>query len=71
MARASRLWITAAVGLVFVLAGSGCGGNANEADVAGTKGVALPDAPKSQAEFFTQQNELLKKPGAAGKSAKP
>ena len=54
-----RTLLLTAVGFSFVVALGGCGPN-NEAGMEGTKGVAPANAPKSQAEFFKQQQELNK-----------
>ena len=54
MARAIRFFVTTAVGLVLVMPHSGCSSNVNDAGVAGTKGEAPADAPKSQEEFFSE-----------------
>ena len=58
-----RFVMFSAVMLSFTLPMAGCG-NENEKSMAGTKGTAAPDAPKSQAEFFNQQKSMIKSPSA-------
>jgi len=64
-----RLLVPAAGGLCLCLLLSGCSGSPNEEGMAGTKGVAPANAPKSQAEFYKQQQEAAAqaKKGAAPK----
>ncbi len=64
-----RALLPGVVGFYFVVAQGGCGVN-NEESMAGTKGVAPANAPKSQAEFFKQQQELSKKATPNAKSQK-
>jgi hypothetical protein len=65
-----RAFVLSAVGLGFTLSLTGCG-NQNESSMAETKGTAAPDAPKTQADFYKQQQALgeqAKKNGAAPKT---
>jgi len=55
-----RALLPCVVGVCLVAAQGGCGEN-NEASMAGTKGVAPENAPKSQSDYFKQQKELDKK----------
>jgi hypothetical protein len=67
-----RALVLPAVGLGLTLSLTGCG-NQNEASMGDTKGVAAPDAPKTQAEFFKQQQALAeqaKKNGGAAPKTK-
>ena len=50
-----RFPIVSAVVLGLALPLGGCNSDSNEASMAGTKGVAAPNAPKSQADFYNQQ----------------
>jgi len=58
------------VALGFALPMAGCS-NENDASMAGTRGTAAPDAPKSQAQFYEQQQaqakELTTKPARTKK----
>jgi hypothetical protein len=65
MRSVSRFPIVSAVVLGFLLPLGGCN-DSNEASMAGTKGVAAPDAPKNQAEYYKQQKALAQP--AKGKS---
>ena len=47
------------VALVFALLLTGCNAG-NESNMAETKGVAAPNAPKTQAEFYKQSQEIDK-----------
>jgi hypothetical protein len=52
-----RALIVPAVGIGIALPMAGCG-NPNENSMAGTKGTAAPNAPKTQAEFYNQQKSV-------------
>jgi hypothetical protein len=65
-----RFPIVAAVVLGLVLPLGGCNSDSNEASMAGTKGVAAPNAPKSQAEFYKQQKALEKPAKGTAPAAK-
>jgi hypothetical protein len=54
-----RFVVVPAFVLGLVLPLGGCG-DSNEASMAGTKGTAAPNAPKTQAEFYNQQKALEK-----------
>ncbi len=54
-----RTLVLSVAGISLVLAMAGCGGD-NESSMAATKGVAPPNAPKTQADFYKQQQELKK-----------
>ena len=54
-----RVLFLSIVAFLFVIALGGCGGS-NEESMAGTKGAASDNAPKTQAEFFEQQQLLNK-----------
>jgi hypothetical protein len=58
MRSVSRFPIVSAVVLGFILPLVGGCNDSNEASMAGTKGVAAPDAPKNQAEYYKQQKAL-------------
>jgi len=45
---------------LFAAIAPGCGSDSNEEGVANTKGVAPPNAPNSQEEFYKQQLEQRK-----------
>ena len=63
-----RFAIIPAVALGFALPMAGCS-NENDASMAGTKGTAAPDAPKTQADFYKQQQAQIK--SLPGKAAQP
>lgn len=60
--------LTIALALVFSL--PGCGAGPNDGGVSDTKGTAAPDAPKSQAEFYKQQQAKLPPPKSKTKRGK-
>jgi hypothetical protein len=65
-----RALVLSAVGLGLTLSLAGCG-NQNEGSMAETKGTAAPNAPKTQAEFFKQQQALAEQAKAKNGGAAP
>lgn len=50
--------------------GGGCGAGVNDEVSASTRGVAAADAPKSQADFYKQQKQLLPKSASKTKGSR-
>ena len=55
---------------LFAALAPGCGSTANEEGVADTKGVAPPNAPQSQEDYYKQQLEQ-RKSAKASKGVRP
>ena len=70
MRRIARGLILASVAFVLAFPLAGCQSSTNEESMAGTKGTAPPDAPKSQKEFYEQQKAAAEAAGAGKTKSK-
>ncbi|MHC5539143.1 hypothetical protein ACYOEI_13070 [Singulisphaera rosea] len=66
----SRRFAGLALAFVIVCSLAGCGEGPNDGGVSQTKGTAAADAPKSQADFFKQQQAKLPTPKSKTKRGK-
>jgi hypothetical protein len=57
MKNVARILVSVGVGLCLALLFAGCNTDPNSDSMAGTKGVAAANAPKTQADYYKQQQE--------------